>query len=66
MGPMIRERDAKRVESWVQEAVGAGARLVTGGKRQGTIYAPTILADVAPSMRVSRDELFGPAVAVTS
>jgi glyceraldehyde-3-phosphate dehydrogenase (NADP+) len=65
MGPMIRERDAIRVESWVKEAVGAGARLVTGGKRHGTIYEPTILADVAPSMRVSCDELFGPAVAVT-
>jgi glyceraldehyde-3-phosphate dehydrogenase (NADP+) len=65
MGPMIRERDAMRVESWVQEAVGAGAKLVTGGKRYGTIYEPTILADVAPAMRVSCDELFGPAVAVT-
>ena len=65
MGPMIRERDAMRVESWINEAVGAGAKLVTGGKRQGTLYQPTILADVAPSMRVSCDELFGPAVAVT-
>ncbi len=65
VGPMIRERDAERVESWVAEAVGGGARLVTGGQRQGTIYAPTILADVAPTMRVSCDELFGPAVAVT-
>lgn len=65
MGPMIRERDAVRVESWVDEAVGAGAKLVTGGKRHGTIYEPTILADVAPSMRVSCEELFGPAVAVT-
>jgi glyceraldehyde-3-phosphate dehydrogenase (NADP+) len=65
MGPMIRERDAMRVESWIHEAVGAGAKLVTGGKRHGTIYEPTILADVAPSMRVSCDELFGPAVAVT-
>lgn len=65
MGPMIRERDAMRVESWVNEAVGAGASLVTGGKRHGTLYEPTILADVAPAMRVSCDELFGPAVAVT-
>ncbi|HLJ12766.1 MAG TPA: aldehyde dehydrogenase family protein [Planctomycetaceae bacterium] len=65
MGPMVRERDAVRVESWVHEAVGAGAKLVTGGKRRGTIYEPTILADVAPSMRISCDELFGPAVAVT-
>lgn len=65
MGPMIRERDAIRVETWIREAVGGGARLVTGGKRHGTIHEPTILADVAPSMRVSCDELFGPAVAVT-
>src|SRR4029078_11533861 len=65
MRRMIRERDAVRVESWVNEAVGSGAKLVTGGKRHGTIYEPTVLADVAPSMRISCDELFGPAVAVT-
>jgi acyl-CoA reductase-like NAD-dependent aldehyde dehydrogenase len=64
MGPMVRERDAQRVELWVREAVGAGARLVTGGARQGAIYAPTILADVKPDMRVAAEELFGPAVAV--
>jgi acyl-CoA reductase-like NAD-dependent aldehyde dehydrogenase len=65
MGPMIRERDAARVETWVAEAVGGGARLVTGGRRHGTLHEPTILADVAPSLRISCEELFGPAVAVT-
>lgn len=65
MGPMIRERDAQRVESWVQEAVKAGASVITGGKRHGAIYEPTIVADVAPTMRISCEELFGPAVAVT-
>jgi glyceraldehyde-3-phosphate dehydrogenase (NADP+) len=65
MGPMVRESDAKRVEAWVREAVEGGARLVTGGERRGAIYAPTVLADVTPEMRVSRSELFGPAVAVT-
>ncbi|HEV8307270.1 MAG TPA: aldehyde dehydrogenase family protein [Methylomirabilota bacterium] len=65
MGPMIREKDAVRVDEWVREAVGSGARLVTGGQRQGAIYAPTIVADVKPDMRISADELFGPAVAVT-
>jgi glyceraldehyde-3-phosphate dehydrogenase (NADP+) len=38
---------------------------VTGGTRQGAIYAPTVVADVKPDMRISRDELFGPAVTVT-
>ena len=65
MGPMIREADAARVELFVREATAAGAKLITGGTRVGTVYAPTILADVSPTMRVSCDELFGPAVAVT-
>ncbi len=65
MGPMIRESDAARVESWVQEAVAGGARLVAGGDRNGTLMAPTLLADVKPEMRISCDEVFGPAVGVT-
>jgi len=65
MGPMVREKDAIRVDEWVREAVGAGARLVTGGERRGAIYAPTVVADVKPEMRISCEELFGPAVAVT-
>ena len=65
IGPMVRESDAARVEEWVGEAVGSGATLVTGGSRDGAIYLPTILDNVDPDMRVSRDELFGPAVAVT-
>ena len=65
MGPMIREADAMRVGAWVDEAVAGGARLLAGGHRQGTLFEPTLLADVDPRMRVSCDELFGPAVAVT-
>ncbi|MBI4526563.1 MAG: aldehyde dehydrogenase family protein [Deltaproteobacteria bacterium] len=65
VGPMVREADALRVEEWVQEAVGGGARVIVGGTRSGAIYAPTVVADVNPKMRISCDELFGPAVAVT-
>ena len=65
VGPMIREKDAIRVESWVKEAVGSGARLVVGGERRGTIVQPAVVADVKPEMRISCDELFGPVVAVT-
>jgi len=65
VGPMVRERDAMRVEQWISEAVSTGARLVVGGERHGAIYAPTVVADVQPEMRISCDELFGPAVAVT-
>jgi acyl-CoA reductase-like NAD-dependent aldehyde dehydrogenase len=65
MGPMIRERDAERVESWIKEAVASGAKLVTGGGREGAMVQPTIVADVDPRQRISGEELFGPAVAVT-
>jgi len=65
VGPMVREKDAVRVEEWIREAVGTGARLVTGGARQGAIVKPAVVANVKPEMRISCDELFGPAVAVT-
>ena len=65
VGPMIKESEAVRVDQWINEAVGSGARLVAGGGRRGAIYLPAIVADVHPDMRISRDELFGPAVAVT-
>jgi acyl-CoA reductase-like NAD-dependent aldehyde dehydrogenase len=65
MGPMVREADAKRVGEWIDEAVAGGAKLVTGGNRRGTIFEPTLLADVKTNMRVSREELFGPAVVVS-
>ena len=65
MGPMVREADAIRVESWIHQAEAAGARVVSGGERQGALHAPTLVADVRPEMRISCDELFGPAVAVS-
>jgi acyl-CoA reductase-like NAD-dependent aldehyde dehydrogenase len=65
VGPMVKESEAIRVDDWINEAVSSGARLVAGGGRRGAIYTPAIVADVKPEMRISRDELFGPAVAVT-
>jgi glyceraldehyde-3-phosphate dehydrogenase (NADP+) len=65
VGPMVKESEAARVDAWVKEAVSGGAKLVAGGGRRGAIYLPAVVADVHPDMRISRDELFGPAVAVT-
>jgi acyl-CoA reductase-like NAD-dependent aldehyde dehydrogenase len=62
---MISVSDAERVEHWLNEAVRDGARIVTGGERSGALMAPTVVADVKPQMRISCEELFGPAVAVT-
>ena len=66
MGPMIRESDAHRVGEWISEAVSGGARIVAGGGHEGTLHSPTVVADVKPDMRVSKEELFGPAVAVSA
>ena len=65
MGPMIREEDARRVNEWIHEAIAGGAKLITGGDREGTLHEPTILCDVDPRQRISCEELFGPAVALT-
>jgi glyceraldehyde-3-phosphate dehydrogenase (NADP+) len=65
VGPLVRESDAIRVEEWISEAAASGARLVTGGTRRGAMVQPAILDDVAPTARISCEELFGPAVALT-
>lgn len=65
MGPMIRESDAIRVNDWIKEATSSGANVIAGGERNGTMHQPTVVANVDPSMRISCEEIFGPAVAVT-
>ena len=65
VGPMVREQDAIRVGEWIKEAAEQGARIITGGQREGAVLTPSILADVDPAMRISSDEVFGPTVALT-
>ncbi|WP_432097245.1 aldehyde dehydrogenase family protein [Streptomyces sp. bgisy100] len=60
VGPLVSEDAAKRVESWVDEAVNGGARLLAGGKRDGASYAPTVLADVPADATIACEEVFGP------
>lgn len=64
VGTLIDEDAASRVESWVSEAVAGGARIVTGGERSGAAYAPTLLRDVAPQMKVMCQEVFGPVASI--
>ena len=65
MGPMVREQDAARVNQWVREAQAGGGRVIAGGDFSKAVHQPTVVADARPEMRISCDELFGPAVAVT-
>ena len=66
VGTLIDEDAARRVDAWVREAVAGGARLLTGGARNGAQYAPTVLADVTPAMKVVCEEVFGPVVGVAA
>jgi len=62
MGPMITEAEAKRVESWVAEAVEIGATVLTGGGRTGALMEPTVLENVPENATIHHSEVFGPAV----
>jgi acyl-CoA reductase-like NAD-dependent aldehyde dehydrogenase len=64
VGPLIRLSDAERVESWIKEAVGGGAKLVSGGERKGSFIAPAILTATQPGMKIRDEEVFGPVVLV--
>ncbi|UUI05606.1 aldehyde dehydrogenase family protein [Oceanobacillus jeddahense] len=62
MGPLISEKEAIRVEEWVNEALEENAILLTGGKRDGAFYTPTVLMNVATDAKIATEEIFGPVV----
>ncbi|EGA89831.1 NADP-dependent glyceraldehyde-3-phosphatedehydrogenase [Planococcus donghaensis MPA1U2] len=66
MGPLISEKEAIRVEKLVDEAVGKGAVILTGGKRNGAYYLPTVLTDVPSNCKLAEEEIFGPVVLLYS
>jgi acyl-CoA reductase-like NAD-dependent aldehyde dehydrogenase len=60
VGPMIDLREAERIEGWIHEALAQGARLLAGGRREGTVVWPSVLDNVGPGMRVVEEEAFAP------
>jgi acyl-CoA reductase-like NAD-dependent aldehyde dehydrogenase len=64
VGPMIDEAEAKRAEAWIKEAVAEGAKLLIGGKREGRVLYPAVLADVRAEMKVMCQEAFAPLVSL--
>jgi acyl-CoA reductase-like NAD-dependent aldehyde dehydrogenase len=60
IGPMISEKEAVRLKGWIDLAVGAGAKLLTGGKREGTMLEATLLEDVPEGCDANKEEAFGP------
>jgi betaine-aldehyde dehydrogenase len=73
MGPLISAQHLEKVESYVKIGVDEGAKLLCGGKRpvaadleQGHFFAPTVFDQVTPTMRIAREEIFGPVLSVIS
>ena len=66
VGPMIDSKEVDRIEDWVKEAQTSGAKVLTGGKRDGTVYYPTVLADVHEDMKVIAEEAFAPVASIIS
>jgi benzaldehyde dehydrogenase (NAD) len=66
IGPVINERQASNVERIVAASVSQGARLLTGGSRNGLLFEPTVLANVTPGMAAFDEEIFGPVAPITT
>ncbi|NIH85595.1 aldehyde dehydrogenase family protein [Amycolatopsis granulosa] len=65
VGPVVDEAAAARITAWIDEAVTAGAKLLTGGGRDGATVEPTVLTDVPADAKVWSEEIFGPVLAVS-
>ena len=61
---LITPDDCQRVKAWIDEAVAAGAEIVTGGDVADRLLQPTVLRNVTSDMRVMREEVFGPVVGI--
>jgi glyceraldehyde-3-phosphate dehydrogenase (NADP+) len=66
IGPMIDTREAMRVEEWVDQAKREGAKVLTGGRREGAFFWPTVLTGAPEQARIVREEIFGPVVIIES
>jgi glyceraldehyde-3-phosphate dehydrogenase (NADP+) len=64
VGPVIDSGSADRIMEWIEDALSSGAKLLTGGNRDGSLIEPTVLTDVPTRCDVSKSEVFGPVVHV--
>ena len=60
IGPMISEKEAERLDGWIQSAVKAGGKILCGGRRQGVMLEATLLENVPANEKLSAAEAFGP------
>lgn len=66
IGPMISETEASRLETWIRDAEKEGARVLVGGRREGTIFEATLVENTPRSATLYREEAFGPVACLSS
>lgn len=62
VGPLISDKEAMRIDSWIEEAMARGATRLAGGKREGAVIPPTLLSGIDAEMRIGCCEIFGPVI----
>lgn len=65
VGPMINENEAKRIQLWIEDALGKGATCLAGGRRVGAVYQPTIIENASSDCDVNSKEVFAPLLTLT-
>jgi acyl-CoA reductase-like NAD-dependent aldehyde dehydrogenase len=66
IGPLIAEEEARRLVEWIELAIGRGARLLCGGRREGALLEATLLENVPPDTELCAKEAFGPVAVLSS
>lgn len=64
LGPLIDEESRERANGWIDSAISEGARALTGGEQKGSIFLPTVMADVTDDMKIICEEVFAPIVSL--
>ena len=65
VGPVITRSEVDRIAEWVNEAEAQGAEVLTGGTADGPFFAPTLISQTTPQMKVRCEEVFGPVCTIT-
>lgn len=64
IGPVIHDRQVQDIDAHVKDAIEKGAELLTGGTYEGRVYAPTVLKNITPDMKIYYEETFGPVISI--
>lgn len=65
VGPMIEEKEAERIEEWIEKAKNEGSNILTGGNRNDAVFEPTVIEGAGKELDVNAGEVFAPVITLT-